>query len=270
MKRLALLVILGIVAVGIVKAHRTHPSAWARTVRGPARVHLASFGGPRLDEPPAPPAPPAPKKKALRRAEPKPAAPPAAPAPPAVETKKQPDWFPRDAAEEETLAKADARGVRVLVGQLSATEEKARQSLRRRISEETTKWLAGDVAPGWEPPADAIAQMTLAGYIQPVAESLNDVSKDLDDLYTLYRAGARLDFSPGRRAQVVAAYEHDLVRDRMLKGGGVLAFVLFALAVLAGYIRVDESTKGYYTNRLRMLAAAGVGAAGVVAYRMLA
>ncbi len=112
--------------------------------------------------------------------------------------------------------------------------------------------------------------MTLDSYTQPVAESLGDLSTDLDDLYTLYRAGARLDFSPARRAQVVALYEHDLVRERMLKGGGVLAFVLFVLAVLAGYIRADESTKGYYTNRLRMLAAAGVGAAGVVAYRLLA
>ena len=111
--------------------------------------------------------------------------------------------------------------------------------------------------------------MTLASYVQPVAESLSDVSKDLDDLYTLYRAGARLDFSPARRAEVLAVYEHDLVRERLVKGGALLGFVLFVLAVLAGYIRTDESTKGYYTNRLRMLAAAGVGAAGVVVYRML-
>ena len=190
--------------------------------------------------------------------------------PPRADPKAQPDWFPRDRDEEETLAKADARGVRVLVGPLSADEEKARKALRRiRIYEEVDKWLAGDVAPRWDPPQEAIDRMTLASYVQPVAESLSDVSKDLDDLYTLYRAGARLDFSKARRAEVLAAYEHDLVRERMVKGGALLAFVLFVLAVLAGYIRTDESTKGYYTNRLRMLAAAGVGAAGVVVYRML-
>ena len=52
--------------------------------------------------------------------------------------------------------------------------------------------------------------------------------------------------------------------------GGALAFVLICLAAVSGYIRADEATKGYYTNRLRMLAAAGVGAAGVVIYRMVA
>lgn len=264
MKRLALLIVLGVVAVGLLKAHRSHSTAWARAHRAHARVELASLRGPRFDEPPAPPAA---KKKAARRSDPKPAP---APAPaPTTESKRQPDWFPRDAAEEETLARADARGVRVLVGALSATQEKARQSLRRKVADEVTKWLAGDVAPGWEPPAEAVARMTMAEYVQPTAESLTDVSKDLDDIYTLYRAGARLDFSNGRRAELVAAYEHDLVRGRMLKGGSLFAFVLFVLAVLAGYIRADESTKGYYTNRLRMLAAAGVGAAGVVVYRML-
>ena len=48
------------------------------------------------------------------------------------------------------------------------------------------------------------------------------------------------------------------------------AFVLVCLAAVSGYIRADEATKGYYTNRLRMLAAAGVGAAGVVIYQMVA
>ncbi|HEY2154265.1 MAG TPA: hypothetical protein VGH33_01455 [Isosphaeraceae bacterium] len=266
MKRFALLVFLGVLAVHFVgRRHAHHPGAW--THRPAPTVVSASFDGPRssfdLDGPPAPP--PAPKKKATRRAESKPAPAPA----PAAEPKHQPDWFPRDRDEEETLARADARGVRVLVGPLSATEEKARAGLRRKIYEDVGKWLSGDVAAGWEPSADAIARMTLASYVQPVAESLSDVSKDLDDLYTLYRAGARLDFSKARRAEVLAAYEHDLVRDRLVKGGALLAFVLFTLAVLAGYIRTDESTKGYYTNRLRMLAAAGVGAAGVVVYRML-
>jgi hypothetical protein len=266
MKRFALLVFLGVLAVHCVgRRHAHHAGAWSH--RPTPTVVSASFDGPRssfdLDEPPAPP--PAPKKKAPRRAEPKPAPAPA----PAAESKSQPDWFPRDRDEEATLAKADARGVRVLVGPLSADEGKAKKALRVRIYEEVDKWLAGEVARGWDPPQEVIDRMTLASFVQPVAESLSDVSKDLDDLYTLYRAGARLEFSRGHRAEILAAYEHDLVRDRLVKGGALLAFVLFTLAVLAGYIRTDESTKGYYTNRLRMLAAAGVGAAGVVVYRML-
>jgi hypothetical protein len=52
--------------------------------------------------------------------------------------------------------------------------------------------------------------------------------------------------------------------------GATLVFILICLAAVSGYIRADEATKGYYTNRLRMLAAAGVGASGVIIYHMVA
>ena len=78
------------------------------------------------------------------------------------------------------------------------------------------------------------------------------------------------DLSPRHRAELVDAYNHELVKHRLLTLGGSLGFVLICLAAVSGYIRADEATKGYYTNRLRMLAAAGVGAAGVIVYRMVA
>jgi transposase len=49
-----------------------------------------------------------------------------------------------------------------------------------------------------------------------------------------------------------------------------MGFVLTCLAAFAGYIRADEATRGYYTNWLRALAAAGVGASGVLIYQLLA
>jgi hypothetical protein len=55
----------------------------------------------------------------------------------------------------------------------------------------------------------------------------------------------------------------------VLMGGG-LAAILTGLAAVAGYIRADEATKGYYTNWLRVAAAAGVGASGVLIYQLLA
>ena len=41
------------------------------------------------------------------------------------------------------------------------------------------------------------------------------------------------------------------------------------LAACSGYIRADEATKGYYTNRLRMLVAAAVGAGSVLIYQIV-
>ena len=61
-----------------------------------------------------------------------------------------------------------------------------------------------------------------------------------------------------------------MVRRRLINLGGSLGFFLICLAAVSGYIRAAEATKGYYTNRLRILTAAGVGAAGVIIYQMFA
>ena len=237
MKRLAFWMVVGVVVLSF--AGRRHH-----------RVH-AGFDGP------------APRSYAAR---PLVVAP--SPAPTVAEAKRQPDWFPKD-RDVATAPVADAKGRIVLIGSISATEEKARRDLGNRIEVEVTRWLAGDVPIGWKPPAGAIDNLVRDTYVQPVIESLGDVSKDLDEMVTLYRAGARLDISPGSRAQLIAIHDQQVVRDRMLKGGAALVVALVALAAFSGYIRADEATKGFYTNRLRMLAAVGVGAAGVVGYRML-
>ena len=89
------------------------------------------------------------------------------------------------------------------------------------------------------------------------------------DYATIYEAELRVDVSPERRAHLIAAYHRQLVHGRLVFLGGTLAFFLTCLAALSGYIRADEATKGYYTNRLRLLAAAGVGASGVLIYQMV-
>jgi hypothetical protein len=78
-----------------------------------------------------------------------------------------------------------------------------------------------------------------------------------------------VDLSPARRAEIVEAYNHEQTLKRLWVLGGGLAFVLACLATVSGYIRADEATKGYYTNRLRVASAAGLGAAGVLVYQWL-
>ena len=79
-----------------------------------------------------------------------------------------------------------------------------------------------------------------------------------------------MDVSPERIAGFTETYRRQLVQRRMVFLGGALAFILTCLMAVSGYIRADEATKGYYTNRLRMLAAAGVGAAGMAIYQIVA
>jgi hypothetical protein len=191
-----------------------------------------------------------------------------------------PAWFPKTEVEEEAMARADDSGSRVIVGRVSASEERARQDLRQGVERAVADWLAADVVTSWKVPANVLVAMIQGSYTQKVTRNLTapeiEPSKSetpsppsMEGLYTLYRAGQKLDFSPTRKARIIAMYRHDLATQRMQRLGGGLALALVSLAVLSGYIRADEATKGYYTNRLRFVAAAGLGAAGVVAYRFL-
>ncbi len=191
-------------------------------------------------------------------------------------SKSSPKWFPKTEAEEEAKARPDAFGSRVLLGRLSASEDRARQDLRQIVEREVSSWLAADVPPSWKVPAPVIDAMVRGRYTQevtkdlvPTAETSTSSKPEDPGLYTLYRAGQKLDFSPTRRAEIVGMYRRDVAAARMQRLGGGLALALVGLAVLSGYIKADEATKGYYTNRLRLAAAAGLGAAGVAAYRFL-
>ncbi len=148
---------------------------------------------------------------------------------------------------------------RKIVGQLSATEPRALADARVQLERAAADWLGPDVPRSWKGPSKLIDAMVLDTQIQPVVKEYG----------TLYEAALRTDFSPGRREKIVRVYERELVARRLALLGGVLGFVLVCLGALAGYIQADEATKGYYTNRLRLAAAAGVGAAGVAIYQVL-
>jgi hypothetical protein len=176
------------------------------------------------------------------------------------------------------MGAVDSFGTRVVVGRVSASEDRARQDLRRAVEEAVGKWLSADVPMSWKVPARVLDSMAQASYTQEVTRKLigpeaapsSSETPDLDGLYTLYRAGQKLDFSSSRKARIIAMYRQELANQRLQRLGGGLALVLVTLAAVSGYIKADEATKGYYTNRLRFLAAAGLGAAGVVVYRLLA
>jgi hypothetical protein len=157
--------------------------------------------------------------------------------------------------------------IKVIPGQVSATEERALEDVRKQLEKELTEWLEAHGVPrSWKPAARQIDAMILETTIKPVVKN----EAPYKDYGKLYEAELRVDVSPQRIAGFTENYKHQLVQRRMVFLGGALAFILTCLGVISGYIRADEATKGYYTNRLRMLAAAGVGAAGVVIYQMVA
>jgi len=182
------------------------------------------------------------------------------PGPRRVDEHRRRAFFPHD-VETRTIRthSDDAPEVRKVAGRVSATLDRAKEDARRQLGEDVRAWLTPQVATSWAPPAALVDAMVEGIRVAPE-------EKDYGTVYTVIDA----DFGAGHRTRLVDAYRGDVARDRTLKLAAALGFVLVCLAAVSGYIRADEATRGYYTARLRLAAAAAVGASGVVLYQFLA
>ena len=154
-----------------------------------------------------------------------------------------------------------AADVTTIIGRLSATEPRAIDDAARQLREKLAEQIRPRVPVGWKIPDRLIAEI-----MNPALVSLRQVPRDYG---TMYEATIKIDHWTQKQVRVIQVYRQEVVRKHLLIFGGALAFVLVCLAALSGYIKADEATKGYYTNKLRIAAAAGVGAAGVVLYEWL-
>ena len=161
----------------------------------------------------------------------------------------------------ETEAIAPPAEIQVVSSDLKYTEDRAFNDLKSKIRSKVSEWLASaDVSSDWQPPQSLID----ASLAQPPRVSVEE-----RDYGTMYVASAPVDFSRGQKARFITEYHRHLAGQRLGILGGGLAFVLACLGIGVGYVRTDEATKGYYTNRLRLVAAAGVGAVGVLLYQWI-
>jgi hypothetical protein len=151
------------------------------------------------------------------------------------------------------------RATRKISSGMMATEERAKADAIQKLEQTLSEWLEPEIPTDWKAPSSLVRSMIRETTYTPVVK----------DYGTLYIAELTADTSSRRREAIVAEYHRETVHRRMMALGGSLAFVLVCLGIVSGYIRADEATKGYYTNRLRMLAAAGAGAAGVAVYRFM-
>ena len=169
-----------------------------------------------------------------------------------------PAWFKED--ESQVRQVASVGGLRTIKSAQKGDEQRAEADARNELNRAVSTWLAPDVPRTWPVPKRVLDSLIIDRHSQPVEH----------DYGTLHVQGYRVDFSTQRRDRIVEMYHRQLVDKRLIGLGGGLAFVLVCLAALSGYIRADEATKGYYTNKLRLAAAAAVGGAGVLCYQLLA
>jgi len=143
---------------------------------------------------------------------------------------------------------------------LMATPERAEADAIVKLDRALSDRLAVmEIPRSWEPPSSLTTAVVLNRIRQEIPR----------DYAVMHRETLQLDFSPAVLSRFKQAYENEVAGRRLVMLGEILLFVLAILAALAGYIHADEATKGYYTNHLRLAAAAGIGAASVVAYRFL-
>jgi hypothetical protein len=152
-------------------------------------------------------------------------------------------------------------------GRISATEQRAHDDARVQLETRLREWLDPDVPKAWKVPVPLVDGLVREVRVTPVSAPSDPVAKDYGPMY---EAEMRVDLSTPRRAEIVQAYQHEQTLKKLGVLGGLFAFVLVCLATVSGYIRADEATKGYYTNRLRLAATVAAGAAGVAVYRWLA
>jgi hypothetical protein len=185
---------------------------------------------------------------------------------PGAGDQKAPLWF-KDAQPVQSV-KGELEGLHVIKGGLAITRERADRDALRKFDQVVADWLARDGVPrDWTIPEALRTRLIRAKHVEPVLR--DDMGPELDDYKVWFEAAYQADFTPALKAEILAAHDRDVVRGRLGVLAGLVGFLLACLAALAGYIRMDEATKGYYTSPLRLVAAAGVGAAGVLIYQLL-
>ncbi len=156
---------------------------------------------------------------------------------------------------------ADPASIREVKSDLCATTARAEADVIRHLEAEAKSWLGEDGVPAsWDIPQPMIDHL-VAGKITVEPVQVKEL--------TVFRATVPAEFSPRMKRPILDRYHREIGGRRLGVLGGILALVLACLAAFSGYVRAAEATKGYYTNRLRLIAAAGGGAAGVAVYRLL-
>jgi hypothetical protein len=149
----------------------------------------------------------------------------------------------------------------VVEGELYATPDDANNDALEKASRLARAYLAqslGDKVHGWEVPAAYVNDATIAArFVEPVQR----------DYGTMYRTHLLMELTPEHRLDLEHLWRHQVVRARIGSAVGGLGLIVLVLATAAGYLKLDDATRGYYSGRLKLAALAVLtgGAATVLA-----
>jgi hypothetical protein len=135
-------------------------------------------------------------------------------------------------------------------GAWMTTTGEAVDSALKQAQAELTNQLRRQRPPNdWEPTEE---------FVRKLVRGQPEISrKELPDIGTMYQAAIRLEVSKKDNAEMARFGRHGRTERRQLRLAAVLGGLVALLAAIAGYIRLDERSKGFYNAWLK-LAAVGV------------
>jgi hypothetical protein len=136
----------------------------------------------------------------------------------------------------------------------------ARQDALDKACTELTVYLRSQNPPvDWTPSPEYVRQ-----HLVKEKDWRKEADLEKDDpvvgRLTISKVSLNLEVGAKERDEILKLDQHYRTEQRMLWLGRVLAGLVALLAAVAGYVRLDEWSKGYYTGWLRLAAAGLIGA----------
>jgi hypothetical protein len=132
------------------------------------------------------------------------------------------------------------------------------------IWDQARTWLTHDLDLSTAPTRDFVSKKLK---LNKMNESVTP-EQEVEGVKTV-KVHVDLELTPEGWHQLAAFERNWLARERTEFAFRGLAIVTILLGAVAGYLRLDEWTKGYYTGRLRLLTVVIVAVAAVVIVRSL-
>jgi len=152
----------------------------------------------------------------------------------------------------------------VTVSALGGTRAEARQAVLDKAHREVADYLSQrDRNLRWVPPAEELCRWV------NVREKGDPTVEQSPGAGALFKAEVTVEVTDKDLEKILAQDEHErarerqeVVRGRQLLSAKLLVALVVLLAAVAGYFRLEELTRGYYTGVLRALLLLCVGAIG--------
>ena len=144
------------------------------------------------------------------------------------------------------------------------TEKDAQQQAQESARDKVQAYLNDNFPDlGWAPSADYLDRIGAVRVDPPRPVDLKDLGKGYEAVARIDLTDAKLSVMQEKVNEARRKALEPVVSERHLIAGRILAALVAVFLVMAGYLRLEELTRGYYTTLLRL------GAGAVLALTVL-